>query len=317
MSKLVIKGGKLGGQQLFAVSDDGKPSGSSAGAGRVLGARLRQLREENNLRLSDVVRAGVVGSVATLSRIENALTPQREEKVLALARHYGVSDTESLEIMCELARKSRVDGWWSAFHDAVPGWMERLVSVEALAKSVRTYQMQYIPGLVQTAPYTRALMQAHQDPVMNTAQVQRSIEQRVEVRRIRQSTLQSPSPPQYYAVMDESVLMRRVGGAAVMREQLRHLYNLEENRENVHLRVIPVSRGAEALPPAGSITYLSFPAGREADMLYLEVPDGGTYVTNPGDMSRYKIALTRLWDLAAGRADSMALLEKHIKELQE
>ncbi|MFF5567662.1 helix-turn-helix domain-containing protein [Streptomyces sp. NPDC012623] len=306
----------LSSQPLFAVPDDGKPSDSPAGAGRVLGARLRQLREGNGLRLSDVAKAGVIGSVATLSRIENAATPLREETVLALARYYGVNDTEALEIMCELVRKSRTGEWWSAFHDVVPGWMERLISVEASAKSIRTYQLQYIPGLLQTGSYARALMQAHREPGIDKAQIERNIERRVEVRRIRQHLLQRPSPPQYYAVMDENVLVRNVGGTAVMREQLRQLYSWEENREHVHLRIIPFGRGAEALAPAASISHLSFASGREMDMLYLEVPDGGTYVTNPSELLRYKLALSSLWELAADRTESMEIMDSHIKRLK-
>lgn len=306
----------LSGQPLFVVPDDGRPSGIQAGAGRVLGARLRRLREGQGLRLADVVAAGAIGSVATLSRIENAATPLREETVLILARHYGISDTEELDIMVGLVEKSRTDAWWGAFHDVVPGWMERLISVEASARSIRTYQLQYIPGLLQTGPYARALMRAHCEPGMDSAQIERNVERRSDVRLIRQRLLQCSSPPQYYAVMDENVLVRNVGGTAVMREQLRQLYSWEENREHVHLRIIPFDRGAEALAPAASMTHLAFPPGRDMDMLYLEVPDGGTYVTNPNDLHRYKLALTSLWKLAANRTETLAILDRRIKSME-
>lgn len=294
-----------------------KPSGIPAGAGRVLGARLRQLREGLGLRGADVVKAGVIGSVATLSRIENAVTPLREEIVLALARYYGVTEAEELDIIASLVQKSHTDAWWGEFHDVVPGWMERLISVEASAKAIRTYQLQYIPGLLQTGPYARALMQVHSEPGIDAPQIERNVERRGRVRLIRQGLLQSSSPPQYYAVMDENTLMRKVGGTAVMREQLRQLYSWEENREHVHLRIIPFDRGAEALAPAPSMTHLAFPPGREMDMVYLEVPDSGTYVTRPQDLVRYKLAMTRLWELAATRAETLQILERHITNLEE
>ncbi|MBT1103089.1 helix-turn-helix transcriptional regulator [Streptomyces sp. Tu10] len=306
----------LSSQPLFVVPDGAKPSGIPAGAGRVLGARLRQLREGLGLRGADVVKAGVIGSVATLSRIENAITPLREETVLALARYYGVTEAEELDVMAGLVHKSHTDVWWGEFHDVVPGWMERLISVEASAKSIRTYQLQYIPGLLQTGPYARALMQVHSEPGMNAAQVERNVERRVQVRLIRQGLLQSSSPPQYYAVIDENALVRRVGGTAVIREQLRQLYSWEENREHVHLRIIPFDRGAEALAPAASMTHLTFPSGREMDMVYLEVPDSGTYVTRTQDLVRYKLSLTSLWQLAADRTETLRILERHIEGLE-
>ncbi|MFD8115189.1 MULTISPECIES: helix-turn-helix domain-containing protein [Streptomyces griseus group] len=306
----------LSSQPLFVVPDGAKPSGTPAGAGRVLGARLRQLREGLGLRGADVVKAGVIGSVATLSRIENALTPLREETVFALARYYGVTETEELDVMASLVQKSHTDAWWGEFHDVVPGWMERLISVEASAKSIRTYQLQYIPGLLQTGPYARALMQVHSEPGMDVAQIERNVERRVRVRLIRQGLLQGSSPPKYYAVIDENALVRRVGGTAVIREQLRQLYSWEENREHVHLRIIPFDRGAEALAPAASMTHLAFPSGREMDMVYLETPDNGTYVTRPQDLVRYKLSLTSLWHLAADRAETLRILERHIARLE-
>ncbi|MFE5077701.1 helix-turn-helix domain-containing protein [Streptomyces halstedii] len=306
----------LSGQPLRVVPGGAKPSGTPAGAGRVVGARLRQLRERLGLRGADVVKAGVIGSVATLSRIENAITPLREETVLALARHYGVNEAEELDIIASLVQKSHTDAWWGEFHDVVPGWMERLISVEASAKSIRTYQLQYIPGLLQTGPYARALMQVHSEPGIDAAQIERNVERRVHVRLIRQGLLQRSSPPLYYAVIDENALVRRVGGTAVMREQLRQLYSWEENREHVHLRIISFDRGAEALSPAASMTHLTFPPGREMDMVYLEVPDMGTYVTRPQDLVRYKLAMTSLWDLAEDRRSTLKILERHIKRLE-
>ncbi|MFE1521676.1 helix-turn-helix domain-containing protein [[Kitasatospora] papulosa] len=304
-------------QSLQVVPDSERTSDSPAGAGLVLGAYLRQLRKSQGLRLSDVVNAGIVGSVPTLSRIERAATPLREETVLALARHYGVTDVAKLDVLCTLTRHSRNDDWWSGFRDVVPGWMERLISVEASARTIRTYELQYIPGLLQTSAYTRALMQAHHKTGMDAAERERSIERRVEVRANRRKLLAGSSAPQYYAVLDQSILVRRVGGKAVMREQLRELYNMEENREHVHLRVLPFDRGADALAPASSITYLTFPSGQTEDVLYLEVPDGGTYVTQPGDIKRYMLALSSLWGLAASRAETMEILDQRIGELRD
>jgi transcriptional regulator with XRE-family HTH domain len=308
-----------GGQVLWAVGDGDDPGSPPAGAERVVGAHLRQLRKEQGLRLKDVVEAGMVGSAPTLSRIENGETPLKTDRVLALARFYGVSDPAQLDSLAKLASRSRDTQWWEEFRDAIPGWLERLISMEHTAHEIRTYEVQYVPGPLQTPEYTRALQQrafpnaTGEDP--EKLQVRR--ERVVKVRQRRRQLLHEAGAPDYYALVDEAVLARPVGGPAVMRGQLRELYNLEENAERIHIRVLPFKAGDEAMAPAPSITFLSFPSDREEDMVYLEVRSGGSYVTNPEQVERYQLALTTLWSKAASRDATLALLEHYISELND
>ncbi|MFF9213999.1 MULTISPECIES: helix-turn-helix domain-containing protein [unclassified Streptomyces] len=308
-----------GGRVLWAVGDGEDPASPPAGAGRVVGTHLRRLRKDKGLRLVDVVKAGLVGSAPTLSRIENGTTPLKADMVLRLAQHYGVTDDKVLESLVKLATRSRDAQWFEEFRDVIPGWVERLISVESAAQEIRTYEVQYVPGLLQTPAYARVLMEhALPDPsVADPLKNQMRRERAVKLRQARRALLQEAGAPHYYALVDEAVLARPVGGAAVMRGQLRELYSLEENVEWIHIRVLPFSKGAEAMAPAPSITYLSFPADREEDMVYLEVRNGGSYLTNPEDVERYRLALTGLWAMAATREETLALLDQYIAKLAD
>ncbi|MER7720752.1 helix-turn-helix transcriptional regulator [Streptomyces flaveolus] len=308
-----------GGQVLWAVGDGDDPASPSVGAGRVVGAHLRRLRKENGLRLVDVVQAGLVGSAPTLSRIENGTTPLKADLVLRLAKHYGVDDDGVLDSLAKLTTRARDAQWWEEFRDAIPGWLERLISVETAAQEIRTYEVQYVPGLLQTPAYASALME-HAFPATSPTdphKAQKRRDRAVRVRQARKRVLHEAGAPHYFALVDEAVLARPVGGAAVMRGQLRELYSLEENVDWIHIRVLPFSGGAEAMAPAPSITYLSFPADREEDMVYLEVRNGGSYLTNPEDVESYRLALTGLWYRAATREETLALFERYITQLTD
>jgi hypothetical protein len=275
------------------------------------------LRKERGLRLVDVVQAGLIGSAPTLSRMENGESPLKADRVLNLARFYGVSSPAQLDALAKLVSRSQDTQWWEEFRDAIPGWLERLISVEHAAHEIRAYEVQYVPGLLQTPSYTRALLQrSFPDTVVEDPDKRQTRRERaVKVRQRRRQLLNEAGAPDYYALVDEAVLARPVGGAAVMRGQLRELYNLEENTERIHIRVLPFKAGDEAMAPAPSITYLSFPSDREEDMVYLEVHDGGSYVSNPEQVERYRLALTTLWSKAATREDTLAMLQHYIDEL--
>ncbi|MFE5729953.1 helix-turn-helix domain-containing protein [Streptomyces sp. NPDC056528] len=284
-----------------------------------MGAYLRRLRKENDLRLVDVVKAGLVGSAPTLSRLENGESPLKPDRLLSLAQFYGVTDPDELKSLERLASRSQDTQWWEEFRDAIPGWLERLISVEASAQEIRTYEVHYVPGLLQRPEYARALMK-HALPGTSAEDAEKQAARRdraVRVRQTRRDVFSDSGGPDYYALVDEAVLARPVGGAQVMRLQLRELCSLEEDVDNIHIRVLPFSAGAEAMAPAPSITYLSFPAHREVDMVYLEVRNGGSYYTNPEDVDRYRLVLTSLWHKAADRGETLKILKRYIDKLSD
>jgi len=309
-----------GGQILWAVGDGDGPSGVSAGAGRVLGARLRQLRKDQGLRLVDVVKAGMIGSAATLSRVEKGETPLKPERVLALAMFYNVSDPVELATLEMHADRQKDVQWWEEFRDVIPGWTQRLLSVEASAESIRTYEMQYVPGLLQTSRYAEALVRhAIPAPFPEDPGKQEEHQKRtVEVREKRQALLKEPGAPEYFALLDEGVLARPVGGRVVMRQQLRKLYDQEENEDRIHIRIMPFSTGDHGMAPAPGVTHLQFSdGGHEADMVYLETRYGGSYLTNPEEVTHYKQALSGLWSKALTRKETLGMLEEYIARLRD
>ncbi|MEV7145481.1 helix-turn-helix transcriptional regulator [Streptomyces sp. NPDC093084] len=283
---------------------------------KVVGLRLRELRRAKGQRLIDVAKAGVVGSAPTLSRIETGSTPLKEEVVLGLARFYGSSEEELDSLQKLMSRNQGVD-WYEEFRDVIPYWVERLISAESSAQQIRTYEAQFVPGLLQNAAYAKALLQ-HGRPVtsdLGTDLSDEQIERRVEVRQRRGNILKGSQGPEYYAVLDEAVLARPIGGNAVMKSQLRDLYNYAENYERIGIRVLPFSTGDEVMAPASAITYLGMASGPEDAMVYLEVRYGGSYLTAPDLVELYQLALANLWHNAASRVETLNLLQKYIDRL--
>jgi hypothetical protein len=305
----------VAGSQKHGAAGD---SMSPATAAVVLGTYLRDLRLKQELRLADVVNAGVVGSIATLSRIEKATTPARHDVVMDLLKHYGMADRRTLAKIRGLLEISRDSAWWHEFNDVIPGWMERLISVEESASDIRTYENQYVPGLLQTPEYARALMSREHILTQAQRRSDQDIDRMVKVRTRRQGILYRLHPELYYAALvDEAVLRRPIGGPTVFRGQLRELFNRIENaKKGVNVRIFPDEAWRRVLPPGSALTHLQFRPGPVLkDMTYLETPRGGTYVTEPSEVAWYRLSLTDLWTYAAPRRESLRILQRYIDDL--
>ncbi|MFI9051545.1 helix-turn-helix domain-containing protein [Streptomyces sp. NPDC053427] len=307
---------------LGVVADGGEgPAHPPAAAGMVLGNHLRQLREDRGHRMTDVVAAGVIGSVSTLSRYETAKTPFQEEAVVALLKFYGITDAGELADLCELVRQSQAKQWWAGFRDVVPGCLDRLFSMETSAEEIRTYQGFFVPGLLQTADYARAVMKAPFRKPANERAVresERRIGRRLAVRLRRQHLLDQPDAPHYYALLDESILNKPTGGRAVMRGQLRQLYNLAENKERISIRILPFAAAEHAAAPTSSITLLKHPPAHGGDMVYVEATvQGVTYINDVDEMEAHRAALDDLWTLAVGKKQTLELLQQYIDRLAD
>ncbi|MFC4035135.1 helix-turn-helix transcriptional regulator [Streptomyces polygonati] len=285
-----------------------------AAAGRVIGSHLRRLREQQGLKLADV--APLVGiSVATLSRLERGKHPPKEQNVMRLLDFYGVQRPADLEAIRQLLVQAEKKEWWHQFNDVLPGWMQRLVATEATSTEIRTYHCQYIPGLLQTPDYARAVVSmAFAKPAESARQIQR----KVEVRLQRQQILNQADPPRYFALLDEGILRRPVGTIPVFRGQLRNLYSLEENSDQVSIRVIPFTAAISGMSPAPALTYLKFAQGDTQELIYLEQhPTGGRYLSAPQEIEEYRRALLDLASAAADRESSMRMLVEAINDLED
>ncbi|WP_330434652.1 helix-turn-helix transcriptional regulator [Streptomyces sp. NBC_00825] len=280
---------------------------------------LQHLRTQMNLNQTDVIgKVPGIGSGSTLSRYENAGTKLDEDTVVALCRFYRAPESV-IEETAALVRQSLQQGWWASYSDVVGETLAHLVALETNSKTVRTYQQITIPGMLQTASYARAVMHGFHLTHANEKQRrsnERSVSRRLEVRQQRQSLLDQDNAPKYQALITEAVLTQPLGGRRVMREQLRYLFNMAENRTKVFIRILPnamLARGG-AMHPA--MTLFKPHHNDTGQMVYLEHHNqGGIYLLEPTEVERYQASLEDLWDRAGTRRETLDLLAEHIDQL--
>ena len=220
-----------------------RESASTAGGPTVLrmllGAQLRRLRERNGIT-REAAGWEIRASESKISRMELGRVGFKERDVSDLLTLYGVTDTEERTALLALARQANAPGWWHRYGDVLPHWFQSYLDLEAAATMIRTYEVQFVPGLLQTAGYARAVIR-----IGHSGARAEEIERRVEVRMARQRVLHRENPPQLWAVIDEAVLRRPMGGHKVMREQVLHL--LEATKmPNVRIQVVPFHAGGHA-----------------------------------------------------------------------
>src|SRR5690606_38353095 len=226
----------------------------------LLGAQLRRLRERNGIT-REAAGWEIRASESKISRMELGRVGFKERDVSDLLTLYGVTDTEERTALLALARQANAPGWWHRYGDVLPHWFQSYLDLEAAATMIRTYEVQFVPGLLQTAGYARAVIR-----IGHSGARAEEIERRVEVRMARQRVLHRENPPQLWAVIDEAVLRRPMGGHKVMREQVLHL--LEATKmPNVRIQVVPFHAGGHAAA-GGAFTLLRFPEQDLPDVVY-------------------------------------------------
>ncbi len=274
----------------------------------LVGVQLAGFREDAGLSQDQAART-VGFSGAKLSRIESGKgrRPPTEQDVRALLTLYGTDDYEA-SVLLKLLKRAGEPGWWQRYDKRLmPEWFDRLVGLQEAAATIRTFEIQYVPGLLQTAAYTRAVVERGL-PNAPAGEVQR----RVELRMRRAELLRREAAPQLWAVIDESVLWRVLGSPAVMREQLEHLVTMAE-RSNVTVQIVPLDV-TNASAPAIPVTYLRFGGLDLPDVVYLEHIRSANFLEDHDETEEYRIALDRLADEALKPRESVELLRRTIKE---
>jgi transcriptional regulator with XRE-family HTH domain len=271
----------------------------------LLGARLRKLREAAGVSREDAGYA-IRGSESKISRLELGRTGCKLRDVGDLLDLYQVSEGERATLLA-MADSANAIGWWQQYGDAVPAWFAPYLGLEQAAEVIRCYEVQFVPGLLQTRDYARAVLQitAGENPELDT-------EQQVVVRMRRQQVLHRPRPPRLWAVIDEAALRRPIGGAAVARAQLEHLIEIARF-SHVSIQVAPFSSGGRAVA-SGPITMLRFPEAELPDMVYLEQHATAVYLSKPADRLYYWNILNRLVTEAPPSADTEAILRQILRE---
>jgi transcriptional regulator with XRE-family HTH domain len=251
----------------------------------LLGSQLRKLREAKGITREEAgytIRA----SGSKISRMELGRVSFKERDVVDLLALYGVDEAEA-ETLVTLARQANSQGWWHKYGDVLPDWFQVYVGLEEAASLIRLYEVQFVPGLLQTPEYARAVVRLGK-PNASAEE----IESRVGLRLARQQLLVKPDGPRLWAVIDEAALRRPIGGAEVMRGQLARL--IEAAREpDVTLQVVPFRSGGHAAE-AGAFTIMRFPEVDLPDVVYLEQLTSALYLDKRDDVEKYTEVMERL-----------------------
>jgi transcriptional regulator with XRE-family HTH domain len=283
----------------------GRREGAPAAQRRVLGSRLRQLRESRGITVGQAAQA-IRGSHSKISRMENGRVGFKERDLGDLLTVYGLTDPEGRAALLTLAREAAIPGWWQAYTDVLPAWLEPYVGLEAAASVICCYQVQYVPGLLQTADYARALIR--RGSAASTEEVTR----RAELRISRQDILRGLHSPQLRAVIDESALWRPVGGRDVARGQLRHLIEMACHPA-VKLQILPFSAGAHAAM-GGPFTILRFAESDLDDVVYIEQLASALYLYKPSEADNYHQVMEQVCLRAEPAASTVKILDGILAE---
>jgi transcriptional regulator with XRE-family HTH domain len=269
-----------------------------------VGAYLRQLREERGItraRAAELIRA----SESKISRMELGRVGFKERDLRDLLALYGVQD----ENLVDRVREANATAWWYPYAAVAPAWFHRYLGLEPTAALIRTYEVQFVPGLLQTESYARAVVRlGHPHATVE------EVEKRVRLRLERQQILNRPDPPRLWAVVDEAALRRAVGGFTVMRDQLEALIGVVTKLRHVRLQVLPLEKGGHAAM-GGSFTILRFAHHAMPDVVYLEQLTSALYLERPDDVDSYFDAVTQLFLDAAPLTQTVGILDRLIEDL--
>jgi len=252
----------------------------------LLGTQLRRLREAKGITREDAgyrIRA----SESKISRMELGRVGFKERDVVDLLEMYGVGDDAERESLVALARGANTAGWWHQYADVLPEWFQTYVGLEEAASVLRVYEVQFVPGLLQTPSYARAVITQGMPGAP-----EEEIERRVNMRITRQDLLTKQNGPRLWAVVDEAALRRPVGSREVFRSQLEQLIEATQN-VRITLQVTPFRAGGHAAE-AGAFTIMRFPEEDLPDVVYLEQLTSALYLDKREDVERYSEVMERL-----------------------
>jgi transcriptional regulator with XRE-family HTH domain len=272
-----------------------------------VGARLRRLREAKGVSREDagwVIRA----SESKISRMELGRVSFKDRDIADLLTLYGVDKEEERAELMALAREANAPSWWRPYGDLLAPWFQNYLDLEAAATLIRAYEVQFVPGLLQTEAYARAVVQIGYGNADDE-----EINRRVKLRMTRKELLTRPDGPRLWAVIDEAVLRRPIGGVDVLREQIEALIELSAT-PSVRLQVIPFGAGGHAAA-GGAFSILRFADPDMPDVVYIEHLTSALYLEKREDVEAYVAAVGRLFIEAEPPARTPEILRAALAQL--
>lgn len=244
-----------------------------------------------------------------VSRIETGKGPAvaKPEDVVKLCQLYKVTDDRQIQMLLDMLTNSQKLGWWESYDDVLPSGLEVYVGLETDARAVRAWEPLLVHGLLQTAGYARAVFQGE------PSNRPHDVDALVQIRTERQKLLtREDSPLELWAILDEAVIRRPIGGTAVMREQLHHLVKLAD-MSNVTVQVIPYRMGGHP-GLGGAFSILEFE--EDAPVVYVDSPAGNLYLEKKPDVRRVGSRFDLLRAVALAPDESVAMLNDAAKEMK-
>jgi transcriptional regulator with XRE-family HTH domain len=275
----------------------------------LLGTQLRRLREAKGIS-REAAGWEIRASDSKITRLELGRVGFKERDVEDLLTLYGVTDARDRATLLGLARSANAPGWWHRFSDLLPTWFQPYLGLESAAEIIRTYELQYIPGLLQTPDYARAVVK-----ISHGNAPAEEVERRVTLRMERQQALTRANQLQMWVVVDEAVLRRLIGGPAVMRGQVGSLIEATK-LPNIRLQVLPFAAGGHAAL-GGAFSLLRFPDPELPDVVYVEQLTGALYLDKRDDVEEYTAAMERLCIEAEPPARTVQILEGILRDLDQ
>ena len=274
----------------------------------LLGSQLRMLREVKGITREEAGYA-IRASGSKISRMELGRVSFKERDVTDLLKLYGVDEDETATLVA-LATQANSPGWWHKYGDVLPDWFQVYVGLEEAASLIRLYEVQFVPGLLQTADYARAVVRLGQPGA-----APEEIERRISLRMGRQELLTKPGGPRLWAIVDEAALRRPIGGKEVMRAQLEQLILATEGPQ-VTLQVMPFRSGGHAAE-AGAFTIMRFPEPDLPDVVYLEQLTSALYLDKRDDVEKYTEVMERLSVESESPERSVDILSGMLEEVMD
>jgi transcriptional regulator with XRE-family HTH domain len=279
---------------------------------RQLGRYLRDLRNSQRLTVRAAAER-LEWSEAKIWRIETGQTSLRSLDVETMCRIYGATP-ELTEALMGLAKETKSRGWWHAFGDVIPDWFDVYIGLEEAAESISWYEVELVPGLLQTESYARAVIAAD-NPGVDDEEINRRVHVRIE----RQALVtRVTAAPELGIVLNEAILRRPVGGADVMSGQLRRLLDVG-GLPNVALRIMPFSAGLHPGIMSGPFEILRFPLNgdgkaSEPPTVFADGFTGALYLDKAKEIERYEEAFSGIWSASLDEKASGNLLSQAVKE---
>jgi transcriptional regulator with XRE-family HTH domain len=276
---------------------------------RRLGLILRNLREKAQFTGEEVGNA-IERSGSWISRVETGRVGLRGRDLNDLLDFYRVESKETRDELLALAREGKQRGWWSKYADSLSGPYATYIGFESEATELLTYETLVVPGLLQTEEYARAVFGSSMRP----ANTDDWVERKVKVRMERQVLLTREEPLKVWAILDESVIRRRIGGTSVLRGQLKRLNEIGAT-PNVTIQVVPFDAGP--IPGMiGSFSIVRFRLPDDPDIVYIEGATGDIFA-EAEDAVWYDEVFDHLRAAAISPFESRNMIENMIDDLDK